>query len=181
MLVMTLHARHAAILGALALAVTACGPSATPSAPTSSSAAPTAAPAATKPPAAPSAAPASPSPSAAAAAPSPSAASKPAAPAAAAPDPAQVQAGQQLVAAKGCGGCHAIPGVAGASGTIGPNLAGIATRTKIAGGAVDNNGPDDLKKWLLNPPALKPGTAMPNLGLTDDEATKITAFLETLK
>ena len=44
-----------------------------------------------------------------------------------------------------------------------------------------NNGPDDLKRWILNPPAVKPGTAMPNLGLTDDEATKIVAYLETLK
>ena len=44
-----------------------------------------------------------------------------------------------------------------------------------------NTGPDDLKKWVLNPPAVKPGTAMPNVGLTDDEATNIVAFLETLK
>ncbi len=33
----------------------------------------------------------------------------------------------------------------------------------------------------MNPPGVKPGTAMPNLGLTDDDATKIVAFLETLK
>jgi cytochrome c1 len=89
--------------------------------------------------------------------------------------------GKTLVAAKGCGGCHTIPGVAGAVGTVGPNLAGVASRTKIAGGAVDNNGPDDLKKWIMDPPAQKPGTAMPKLGLTDDEATKIAAFLSTLK
>ena len=64
---------------------------------------------------------------------------------------------------------------------IGPNLAGVASRNRIAGGAVPNNGPDDLKRWIMNPPALKPGTAMPNLGLTDDDATKIVAYLETLK
>ena len=44
-----------------------------------------------------------------------------------------------------------------------------------------NNGPDDVKRWIMNPQALKPGTAMPNLGLSDDDATKIVAFLETLK
>jgi cytochrome c1 len=71
--------------------------------------------------------------------------------------------------------------VPGASGTIGPNLTGVASRTRIAGGAVPNNGPDDLKRWIMNPPALKPGTAMPNLGLSDDDATKIVAFLETLR
>jgi cytochrome c len=89
--------------------------------------------------------------------------------------------GAQILATKPCVGCHTIPGVPGATGTVGPSLAGIATRTRIAGGAVANSGPDDLKKWIENPGALKPGTAMPNVGLTEDEATKIVAFLETLK
>ena len=44
-----------------------------------------------------------------------------------------------------------------------------------------NNGPDDLKRWIMDPPAVKPGTPMPKLGLTNDEATKIVAYLETLK
>jgi len=92
-----------------------------------------------------------------------------------------VAAGADLIAQKGCGGCHVVPGVQGATGTVGPNLAGVAGRKTIAGGAVPINGPDDLKKWILNPPALKPGTAMPNLGLSDDDATKIVAYLETLK
>src|SRR5207244_1249603 len=89
--------------------------------------------------------------------------------------------GAQIIATKPCVGCHTIPGIPGANGQVGPNLAGVASRTKIAGGAVAVNSPDDLKKWILNPAALKPGTAMPNVGLTDDEATKIVAFLETLK
>jgi cytochrome c len=89
--------------------------------------------------------------------------------------------GAQIIATKPCVGCHTIPGIPGANGQVGPNLAGVASRPKIAGGAVPNGGPDDLKKWILNPPALKPGTAMPNVGLTDDEATNIVAYLETLK
>ncbi|MGI9146770.1 MAG: c-type cytochrome [Chloroflexota bacterium] len=89
--------------------------------------------------------------------------------------------GAQIIAGKPCVGCHTIPGIPGATGQVGPNLAGVAGRPKIAGGAVPNAGPDDLTKWILNPPALKPGTAMPNVGLTDDEATKIVAYLETLK
>jgi cytochrome c1 len=89
--------------------------------------------------------------------------------------------GQMIIASEPCVGCHTIPGIPGANGTVGPNLAGVASRTKIAGGAVANNGPDDLKKWILNPPADKPGTLMPNLGLTDDQATKIVAYLELLK
>ena len=93
-------------------------------------------------------------------------------------DPAQ---GAALIQQKGCGGCHTIPGIPGANGTVGPNLAGMASRPRIAGGAVPNNGPDDLKRWIMNPPALKPGTIMPNLGLTDEQATHIVAYLETLK
>jgi cytochrome c oxidase subunit 2 len=114
-------------------------------------------------------------------APPPPTTAAPAKPVAPAADPATIDAGKALVAQKGCGACHTIPGVPGANGTIGPNLAGVASRTSIAGGAVPNNSPDDLKRWIMNPAALKPGTAMPNLGLTDDEATKIVAFLETLK
>jgi cytochrome c2 len=89
--------------------------------------------------------------------------------------------GQMIIASEPCVGCHTIPGIPGATGTVGPNLGGVASRTKIAGGAVNNTGPDDLKKWILNPPALKPGTLMPNVGLTDDQATKIVAYLELLK
>ena len=89
--------------------------------------------------------------------------------------------GAQIIATKPCVGCHTIPGIPGATGQVGPNLTGVASRPKIAGGAVSNTGPADLKAWILNPPALKPGTAMPNVGLTDDEATNIVAFLETLK
>jgi cytochrome c1 len=97
-------------------------------------------------------------------------------------EPGSIEAeGAALIAAKPCVGCHTIPGIAGANGTVGPNLAGVASRAKIAGGAVNNSGPDDLKKWISNPPAEKPGTLMPNLGLTDDELNKIVAYLELLK
>jgi cytochrome c oxidase subunit 2 len=89
--------------------------------------------------------------------------------------------GAQIIATKPCTGCHTIPGIPGATGQVGPNLAGVASRTRIAGGAVPNTGPDDLKKWIADPAALKPGTAMPKVPLTDDELNKIVAFLETLK
>jgi cytochrome c1 len=89
--------------------------------------------------------------------------------------------GAQIIATKPCTGCHTIPGIPGATGTVGPNLGGVASRTKIAGGAVTNSGPDDLKKWIMDPAADKPGTAMPKVPLTDDELNYIVAFLETLK
>jgi cytochrome c1 len=106
-------------------------------------------------------------------------------PAAPAPAPtglsAEAQQGQQLMAQKGCGACHTIPGVAGATGNIGPGLAGVATRATIAGGAVPNNGPADLQRWILDPPTVKPGTQMPKLGLTEQEAQQMVAYLENLR
>lgn len=89
--------------------------------------------------------------------------------------------GAQIIAQKPCTGCHTIPGVPGATGVVGPNLGGLASRPKIAGGAVANSGPDDLTKWISDPAAAKPGTPMPKVPLTEDELTKIVAFLETLK
>lgn len=87
--------------------------------------------------------------------------------------------GKQLFVARGCVACHRAPGVSEAVGTAGPNLAGFASRPKIA--AVIDHTPANTKRWLMNPAALKPGTAMPNLGLNDEDATNLTAFLETLK
>jgi cytochrome c1 len=92
----------------------------------------------------------------------------------------QEQTGVKVILQRGCGSCHTIPNIPGASGTIGPNLAGIAQRNPIAGGAVPNNNVDDLAKWIMDPPALKPGTAMPKLGLSQDEASAAAAYLYTL-
>lgn len=89
--------------------------------------------------------------------------------------------GVRVILQRGCGSCHTIPNIPGASGKIGPDLAGIAGRKQIAGGAVPNNSPADLAKWIEDPPALKPGTAMPKLGLTPDEAKAVADFLYTLK
>jgi cytochrome c len=86
-----------------------------------------------------------------------------------------------VIQQKGCGGCHVIPGVPGAEGAVGPSLAGVASRTTLAGGAVPNNSPADLENWIQHPDTLKPGTSMPNLGLTDQQATQVVAYLELLK
>lgn len=91
----------------------------------------------------------------------------------------QVATGKQLFVAKGCGACHRAPGVPEAGGTIGPNLRGVAGAPKIAG-VIDNNHAN-LVRWLIEPQKMKPGTAMPGLGLSESEATAIATFLETLK
>lgn len=87
--------------------------------------------------------------------------------------------GQRDIAAFGCGSCHVIPGVAGAHGTVGPPLGGIALRTYIAG--VLPNTPDNMLRWLEDPPAVDSLTAMPALGLTDPTARDVAAYLYTLR
>lgn len=94
-----------------------------------------------------------------------------------APDSLVAQ-GHQLFMVKGCVGCHSVNAV-GAPSMVGPNLAGIGTRTTIASGWLPNTDAN-LARWLMNPQAVKVGVLMPNLGLTDAEATALVAYLRSL-
>jgi cytochrome c2 len=87
--------------------------------------------------------------------------------------------GRAIIEAYGCGACHIIPGVPGANGLVGPPLIFFGARTMIAGELP--NTPENLERWLQNPRAVEPGTAMPDLGLSPDQAQDITAYLYTLR
>ena len=91
-------------------------------------------------------------------------------------DPAQ---GRALVAAVECGVCHVIPGIPGADGIVGPTLEGFASRQYI-GGIVPNE-PAILVRWVQDPPAIAPNTAMPSLALTGEQARHVAAYLYTLR
>ena len=88
--------------------------------------------------------------------------------------------GQQLIARYGCNICHVVPGIEGAQGSLGPSLAGIASRPAISGGTVPNT-PANLAQFIQNPASLDPQTTMPPIGITDEEARVIAAYLMTLK
>lgn len=90
-----------------------------------------------------------------------------------------VEYGAKLVATNGCGSCHEIPGIYGASGLVGPPLGNIGRRVYIAG--VLPNTPENLAAWVENPQAYVPGNAMPNMGLTIQQGRAIAAYLETLR
>jgi cytochrome c1 len=79
----------------------------------------------------------------------------------------------------GCGACHKIPGIPGAIGIVGPPLAKMAERGYVGG--ILANTPENLIRWLLDPPRVDPTTAMPNMGLSEAEARDIAAYLYTLK
>ena len=85
--------------------------------------------------------------------------------------------GRELAAAAGCNACHLVPGLDAVRGAdqIGPPLAGFARRASIAG--MLPNTPDELLNWLRAPQSLKPGDAMPDLGLSDADARDIAAYL----
>lgn len=90
-------------------------------------------------------------------------------------DPAR---GKAAIERFGCGSCHTIPGVRRARGRVGPQLTDFSNQIYIAGMLA--NSPDNLVAWITNPQAINPGTAMPNLNVTETEARDIAAYLYTL-
>ena len=94
-------------------------------------------------------------------------------PAAAAPLKAE-----DIIRTHSCMGCHKIPGIPDAVGTIGPSLKGISERRRIAGGSLSNT-PANLRRWLKNPKDVKT-TMMPNTGLTDAEIDVLVEFLKDM-
>lgn len=90
-------------------------------------------------------------------------------------DPA---AGRELLAGYGCGACHIIPGVPGARGAVGPSLVRWSERGFIAG-ALPNQ-PGNLIRWITAPQSVEPATVMPDLGVSDEAARHIAAYLYSL-
>jgi len=86
--------------------------------------------------------------------------------------------GRTSLNASGCGSCHVIPGVRGAHGKVGPPLGDIASRTILAGQVP--NTPQSMIAWIRDPQAIEPGTAMPNLHVSEGEARDMAAYLYTL-
>lgn len=87
--------------------------------------------------------------------------------------------GAQLIDKIGCGGCHIIPGIEGAKGLVGPPLNHMGKRVYIAG--VLRNTTENMITWLRNPQEVVPNNAMPNMGLSGEEARDIAAYLHTLE
>lgn len=91
---------------------------------------------------------------------------------------ADPQRGAALAVRYGCGTCHVIPGILGHQGRAGPPLIDWAQRTSLAGHFP--NSPRWLVPWLVNAPAMRPGTGMPRLGLSEAEARDVASYLYTI-
>ncbi len=87
--------------------------------------------------------------------------------------------GRVLFITKACSGCHTVQDFPEAQGKVGPELSHWASDSLIADVLPDTD--ENLRKWLKDPPVVKPGTLMPNQNLTDSEIDALIAFLRTLK
>jgi cytochrome c len=75
----------------------------------------------------------------------------------------------------GCSGCHVIPGIPGADGVVGASLSDFSKRVYIAG-VLENNS-DNLITWIVSPQQVSRQSAMPNTGISEQEARDLAAYL----
>src|SRR6266478_2264943 len=88
-------------------------------------------------------------------------------------------AGRLVFERTACLNCHAINGTNG-TGRFGPDLTHLMSRNTIAAGAALNTH-ENLRLWIQNPDAIKPGSLMPAMKLSDAELDALVRYLETLQ
>jgi cytochrome c oxidase subunit 2 len=88
-------------------------------------------------------------------------------------------AGKHVFETTSCINCHAVSGTP-ADGRFGPDLGHLMSRKTIASGAAENT-TANLRLWIQNPDAIKPGSLMPAMKLSDADLDAVTAYLETLR
>lgn len=88
-------------------------------------------------------------------------------------------AGRTKITQYGCQSCHTIPGVTAARSMVGPPLMHWSQRTYIAGELP--NTPGNLTFWLQHPTRVEPKTAMPEMGVTEQDSKDIAAYLYALR
>lgn len=90
-----------------------------------------------------------------------------------------VAQGQRIFETTACINCHTISGTV-ANGRFGPDLTHLMSRDTIAAGAAPNTG-QNLRLWIRKPDAIKPGSLMPAMQLSDQQLDALMAYLETLR
>jgi mono/diheme cytochrome c family protein len=77
-----------------------------------------------------------------------------------------------------CVSCHVVPGVVGPDARVGPPLNRIAAQVYLAGRV--RNSEENMVRWIMSPREIKPGSAMPDMGVSEPDARDIVAYLRTL-
>jgi cytochrome c oxidase subunit 2 len=88
-------------------------------------------------------------------------------------------AGRRIFETTACINCHAINGTA-AKGSFGPDLTHLMSRVTIASGAAENT-KENLRLWIQNPDAIKPGSLMPAMKVSDEDLDALVRYMETLR
>jgi len=90
-----------------------------------------------------------------------------------------VNEGRRIFETTACINCHSVSGTV-AAGRFGPDLTHLMSRDTIASGAATNT-PENMKTWIQDPDAIKPGSLMSAMKLSDHDLDALTAYLETLR
>lgn len=96
-----------------------------------------------------------------------------------APDTGLARQGRDVFEHQACAGCHTIRGT-DATATVGPDLTHVGSRRTIAALTLHND-PDRLRGWIGNAQAIKPGSKMPQLDLSEDQLDAVVAYLDQLE
>jgi cytochrome c oxidase subunit II len=78
-----------------------------------------------------------------------------------------------------CVNCHTVSGTS-AAGTFGPDLSHLMSRDTLGSGVIPNTH-ENLRAWVKDPQAIKPGNLMPNMQLNSRELDEVVAYLSALK
>jgi cytochrome c oxidase subunit 2 len=90
-----------------------------------------------------------------------------------------VSGGRHIFESTACINCHAISGTV-ADGRFGPDLTHLMSRQTIASGAAENT-KANLRLWVQTPDAIKPGSLMPAMQLSNADLDALVDYLETLR
>ena len=87
--------------------------------------------------------------------------------------------GRDIFLSQSCINCHRVRGTK-AQGTYAPDLTHLMSRETLASGMVPNNR-SELRRWVANPHAIKPGCLMPAFGLSESQVDLVVDYLGTLR
>jgi len=94
------------------------------------------------------------------------------------PDGSPEAEGRRVFETTACINCHTVRGTV-ADGRFGPDLTHLMSRDTIAAGAATST-PQNLRLWIEDPDAIKPGSLMPAMNLSEQDFDRLTAYLLTL-
>ena len=95
------------------------------------------------------------------------------------PDTDEQQRGRDILLRSTCVTCHTIRGTAAGS-RVGPDLTHVGSRLTIAAGTLPNTR-EHIRRWVLDPPAVRPGVRMPPSPLPCADLDAVVSYLRSLR